>query len=53
MAPEFFLNPTHPMQKRYEALRASFVQGLSAQRGGQEVRLLCPHRERLAERFQG
>jgi transposase len=30
MAPEFFLNPTHPMQRRYEALRASFVEGLSA-----------------------
>jgi transposase len=30
MAPEFFLNPTHPMQRRYEALRASFVEGLNA-----------------------
>jgi len=30
MAPEFFLNPTDPMQRRYEALRASFVEGLSA-----------------------
>jgi transposase len=30
MAPEFFLNPTDPMQRRYEALRASVVEGLSA-----------------------
>jgi len=30
MVAEFFLNPTHPMQRRYEALRASFVEGLSA-----------------------
>jgi len=30
MAPEFFLNPTHPMQGRYEALRPSFVEGLNA-----------------------
>jgi transposase len=30
MAPECFLNPTDPMQRRYEALRASFVEGLSA-----------------------
>jgi len=27
----FFLHPTDPMQRRYEALRASFVDGLSAQ----------------------
>jgi transposase len=27
---EFFLHPSDPMQKRYEALRASFVDGLSA-----------------------
>jgi transposase len=31
MSKDFFLNPTDPMQKRYEALRASFVEDLSAQ----------------------
>lgn len=31
MDKSFFLNITHPMQKRYEALRASFVDELSAQ----------------------
>lgn len=31
MSKDFFLNPTDPMQKRYEALRASFVEELSAQ----------------------
>jgi transposase len=30
MSKDFFLNPEDPMQKRYEALRASFVDGLSA-----------------------
>lgn len=30
MNKNFFLNPTNPMQKRYEALRASFVEELSA-----------------------
>jgi len=28
---DFFLNPVHPMQKRYEALRASVVEGMSAE----------------------
>lgn len=31
MSKDFFLQPTDPMQRRYEALRASFVDGLSAQ----------------------
>ena len=31
MSKSFFLDPTDPMQKRYEALRASFVDELSAQ----------------------
>ncbi len=31
MSKDFFLYPSDPMQKRYEALRASFVDGLSAQ----------------------
>lgn len=31
MSKDFFLHPTDPMQKRYEALRASFVEGLNAQ----------------------
>jgi transposase len=31
MSKSFFLDPTDPMQKRYEALRASFVEGLSAE----------------------
>ena len=31
MSKDFFLKPSDPMQKRYEALRASFVDGLSAQ----------------------
>lgn len=31
MSEDFFLHPTDPMQKRYEALRASFVEGVSAQ----------------------
>ena len=30
MQKDFFLHPTDPMQKRYEALRSSFVDGLSA-----------------------
>lgn len=30
MSKTFFINPTDPMQKRYEALRASFVDGFSA-----------------------
>ena len=30
MSKKYFLDPTDPMQKRYEALRASFVDGLSA-----------------------
>ena len=30
MSKDFFLQPTDPMQRRYEALRASFVEGLSA-----------------------
>lgn len=30
MSKRFFINPDDPMQKRYEALRASFVDGLSA-----------------------
>jgi transposase len=30
MSKGFFLNPEDPMQKRYEALRASYVDGLSA-----------------------
>lgn len=30
MSKDFFLYPDNPMQKRYEALRASFVNGLSA-----------------------
>jgi transposase len=30
MSKTFFINPDDPMQKRYEALRASFVDGLSA-----------------------
>ncbi len=30
LSKDFFLCPTNPMQKRYEALRASFVEGLSA-----------------------
>jgi transposase len=30
MSKSFFINPEEPMQKRYEALRASFVDGLSA-----------------------
>lgn len=30
MSKNFFLHPIDPMQKRYEALRASFVDGLSA-----------------------
>ncbi len=30
MSKNYFLDPTDPMQKRYEALRASFVDGLSA-----------------------
>jgi transposase len=30
MSKDFFLYPDDPMQKRYEALRASFVNGLSA-----------------------
>ena len=29
MVAKFFLNPTHPMQRRYETLRACFVEGLS------------------------
>jgi transposase len=29
MYEDFFLRPSDPMQKRYEALRASFVHGLS------------------------
>ena len=29
MDEDFFLRPSDPMQKRYEALRASFVDGLS------------------------
>ena len=35
----FFLNPTNPMQKRYEALRASFVDGLSAQQTAEKYGL--------------
>jgi transposase len=31
MSKDFFLDPDDPMQKRYEALRASFVDGLSAE----------------------
>lgn len=31
MSKGFFLNPENPMQKRYEALRASFVDGFSAE----------------------
>jgi len=31
MSKDFFLYPDDPMQKRYEALRASFVDGLSAE----------------------
>lgn len=31
MSKNFFLDPNDPMQKRYEALRASFVDGLSAE----------------------
>jgi len=31
MSKDFFLYPNDPMQKRYEALRASFVDGLSAE----------------------
>ena len=31
MSKSFFLSPTDPMQKRYEALRASFIDELSAQ----------------------
>ena len=31
MSKTFFLDPTDPMQKRYEALRASFVDDLSAE----------------------
>jgi transposase len=31
MSKDFFLNPEDPMQKRYEALRTSFVDGLSAE----------------------
>jgi transposase len=31
MSKSFFLDPTDPMQKRYEALRASFVDDLSAE----------------------
>jgi transposase len=31
MSKDFFLHPSDPMQKRYEALRASFVEGISAQ----------------------
>lgn len=31
MDKDFFVHPTDPMQKRYEALRASFVDGLTAQ----------------------
>ena len=30
MSKKFFLDPADPMQKRYEALRASFVDELSA-----------------------
>lgn len=31
LSKDYFLHPTDPMQKRYEALRASFVDNLSAQ----------------------
>ena len=31
MSKDFFLQPSDPMQRRYEALRSSFVDGLSAQ----------------------
>lgn len=31
LSKDYFLHPTDPMQKRYEALRASFVEDLSAQ----------------------
>ncbi len=31
MSKKFFLDPKDPMQKRYEALRASFVHELSAE----------------------
>lgn len=31
LSKDFFLHPDDPMQKRYEALRASFVDGLNAQ----------------------
>ena len=31
MSKDFFLDPDDPMQKRYEALRASFVDELSAE----------------------
>lgn len=31
MSKDFFLNPEDPMQKRYEALRGSFVDGFSAE----------------------
>ena len=29
ISPAFFISPKHPMQKKYEALRASFVENLS------------------------
>jgi len=32
MSKNFFLDPDDPMQKRYEALRASFVDELSAEK---------------------
>ena len=32
MEKDFFLRPRDPMHKRYEALRASFVDGLSRRR---------------------
>ncbi len=36
MSKDFFLYPDDPMQKRYEALRASFVDGLSAENVAQK-----------------
>ncbi|MCJ7685663.1 MAG: helix-turn-helix domain-containing protein [Desulfobacteraceae bacterium] len=36
MSKDFFLNPQDPMQKRYEALRTSFVDGLSVENVAQK-----------------
>ena len=36
MSKSFFLNPEDPMQKRYEALRTSFIEELSAKEVAQK-----------------